>query len=178
MTRLDDVREVLWLEALSTAALQAAGERRAKLQAEAEAEYRTQGHAGNWKFPDIATVTLPVSKETPVVHDLSVFQKWVGQRYPGELEVITRVRESWLRNFLERVVFVEGEQVVMPGDGEIVPGLAVRRGGTPKALSIRAEPNAKAVLALHAGEGLKRMALDAGPSVPVIVAELEASNGE
>lgn len=176
MNRLDRLRGILWLEALAEKAHEEAGKLRAELNREAVEEFKQDGSAPTWRFPDLATLSLAVSKETAVVTDSSAFLKWVEARYPSEVEHVTKVRESWQRNFLDRVVMVEGDVCAMPGDGEVIPGLGVRPGGTPRSLSIKASPEAKAVYSLVAGEGLKIAALEAGASVPLVVAELEASS--
>ena len=176
MSKLDQVREILWLEAVASAALKAAGERRSALQVEAEAAYRTEG-ALKWGIPEVVQVILPLSKEAVVVTDSAKFQAWVQKRYPSEVETVQRVRPAFQENLFNRVVLPEGDVVVMPGDGEIIPGLGVRAGGTPKAVTLKTEPAAKAALAAHAQAGLNQLALGAGPSVPVVIAELEASDG-
>lgn len=172
MSRLDDLREVLWLEALASEALAEAGKRRAKLQLDAEAEYKRDGHAGTWNFPEIAKVILPVSRTAVVVTDAAKFQRWVEDYHPAEIVTTSEVRPSFQKNLIENVADSDGDVVFMPGSGEVIPGLGVRAGGTPRAITIKAEPGAKEVLALSAAEGLKRIAVESGPNRPVVVAEL------
>lgn len=175
MKRLDQIREVLWLEAVASKAIEAAGELRRTLQYDAEAQYKAEGHAGSWHFPDIAKVTLPVSKQAIVVTDSSKFQGWVAANHPAEIEHVAKVREGFTQNLCERLAETDGDVVFMPGTGEVIPGLSVRQGGTPRALSIRAEPAAKAALAAYAARGLERATLEA--QGPVVLAEIEAGNG-
>ncbi len=171
MSRLEQLREVAWLEALAAAALDEAGQRRDALRAEAVAELREQGSASTWRFP-IGSVSLAVSKDKVDPTNLAAFQKWVEERYPDAMQHTVQVSAGWRERFfasLER----EGDRVVDPSTGEVVPGLLFKPGGRPLQLSVRLDPDAKKVLAITAGEGLRHAALVAGPSVPVVIAELE-----
>ncbi len=176
MSRLEQLREVAWLEALAAAAVEEAGKRREALRAEAVEEFRTQGFAPTWRSP-IGSVTLAVSKDKVDLTNPSAFGQWVEQRYPDAIQHIAQVSAGWKETFLASLE-VEGDKVVDPSTGEIVPGLVFKPGGRPLQLSVRLDPSAKKVLALTAEAGLKHAALVAGPSVPVVIAELEQGSAE
>jgi hypothetical protein len=172
VSRLEQLREVAWLEALAAAATEEAGKRREALRAEAVEELKTHGHAASWPFAGIGRITLNLSKDRVECSNPDRFQEWVEQRYPDGIQTVTSVSSSWRERFFASVD-VEGDRVVDPETGEIVPGLLFKAGGKPLHLTVKVESDAKKVLALSAGEGLKHAALVAGPSVPVVLAELE-----
>jgi hypothetical protein len=144
MNRTDRIREVLRLEGLAAAARRRADEHREHLAAEARAELEQQGTAPSWRLPDIGTVTLPLSKLTPVVADPAKLVAWAQQRYPTEVETIHQVRAAFQGALLARVLCDE-DLVVDPDTGEAIPGLTVRPGGTPGQLTIRASRDVKDV---------------------------------
>lgn len=171
MSRLDDLRQVLWLEALASEALAEAGKRRAALQQEAEQDYRER-LSTKFEVRDVVVMTLPLSNRAVVVTDGSKFKSWVAANHPAEIEHVTQVRPAFQKNLLDNVADTDGEVAFMPGTGEVIPGLGVRAGGTPKAITIRPTQGVKEVLALSAAEGLRRIAVESGPNRPVVVAEL------
>lgn len=136
MNRTDRVREVLRLEGLAAAAKKRAAEHRAALDAEARAELDQHGTAPSWRMPGIGTVALPVSTEAPVIDDIAALTKWCRERHPSEVETVEQIRPAFQAALLARLV-CDGDVVVDPDTGEIVPGMAVRRGGMPMSLTIR-----------------------------------------
>jgi hypothetical protein len=146
MNRSERLQELLRLDGLIAAAKERAAEHRVALNAEAAGEYEREGMAPTWRWPDLGTVILPISKETAVISDMEALVEWCRQRHPSELETLVQVRPAFQLALMHRVQ-PAGEVVVDPATGEIVPGLAVRAGGAPKALTIRPTPEATAVFA-------------------------------
>lgn len=146
MNRSERLQALLRLEGLASAARELAAEHRVALNAEATAEYEREGAAPTWRLPDLGSITLPVSHETPFVQDPAAFVDWCRGRYSTEVETVASVRPNFLAAFLKRAQ-PAGEIVMDPATGEIIPGLGVRPGGIPKALTIRANPEAEAVFA-------------------------------
>jgi hypothetical protein len=175
MNRTEHVQAVLWLDAVAAAAKDRAAELRATLTDDARAEYAEQGTAPTWRIPDVATVASSVSRETVALTDESAFTKWVGLRYPDEIEEILRVNPSWMASFLANAT-VSGDVVADAATGEVVPGLTVRAGGRLTGLSIRPSHEAKTVFGAVAQRALAELAVSAGPAVPRVLAELEASH--
>lgn len=148
MTRVEMTRQILIWEAVATGAKEMAGELRDQLAEAAHTELAEQGTAPTWNMPDLATVTLPMSKPTTVVADQTALTQWMRLRRPTETEVT--IRPTSLRSLL-REVRADGDLIHLP-DGEIVPGLEVRPGGQPKALAIRANPACAAQIDAEAAD--------------------------
>lgn len=164
MNRTDRIQEVLRLEGLADAAKRRAAEHRAALDAEARAELEQHGTAPSWRLADIGTVTLPVTKEAPVIADIEALTRWCLDRYPSEVETVHQIRASFQAALLGRLM-CDGDVVVDPATGEIVPGMAVRAGGMPQSLSIRPSRPARAAAAA-AGAALLDSMLLAEAEVP------------
>jgi hypothetical protein len=139
MNRSDRLQELLRLDGLIAAAKERASQHRATLGAEAAGEYEREGMAPTWRWPELGTVILPISKETPVVADAEALVEWCRERYPSELETYVRIRPAFQDALLRRAQPM-GECAMDPATGEVIPGLGVRPGGIPKALTIRATP--------------------------------------
>lgn len=146
MNRAERLQELLRLDGLIAAAKDRAGEHRIALATEAAGEYEREGMAPTWRWPDLGTVILPISKETPVVADAEALVEWCRQRYPSELETFVRVRPAFQDALLKRAQPM-GESAMDPATGELIPGMGVRPGGVPRALTIRATPEATALFA-------------------------------
>lgn len=166
MNRADTVRGVLLWEGVADAAKAKAAAFREQLNADARNEYDEQGTAPTWRLKDIGTVTLPLSTETPYVADLDALTKWAAERYPDQIETITQLRAAFVAALLARVEVDEG-QVIDTTTGEIVPGVGVREGGLPKALSIRPAAAAKTVIRVAADEVVGRLEAEFGVGQPV-----------
>lgn len=164
MNRTEHLQEVLRLEGLADAARQRAQDHRDALAADARDELDREGAAPTWRVSDIGTITLPVSQPTPFVHHPAAFLAWCKQRYPDAIEHIEQVRGSFQTALLAGALLEEGE-VIDGGTGEVIPGVSVRPGGVPKALTIRATPEAKAVFAAIGARLLDDLL--AGPDEPV-----------
>lgn len=145
MNRADTVKAALIWDQVAAAAKDKAANYRAELDADAKAEYAEQGTAPTWRLPDIGSITLPISIETPYVADMAALLKWAAERYPAEVEQVTQLRVEFVAGLVARVI-VSGGLVVDQATGEVVPGFAVREGGQAKALSIRPTPAAKALI--------------------------------
>jgi hypothetical protein len=146
VNRSDRLQEVLRLEGIATAARTRAADHRAALNAEACAEFEQHGTAPTWRLADLGTIILPVSKETPAVRDPAALVEWCRDRHPTEVETLAQIRPAFQHALLKRAQ-PDGDVVVDPVTGEIIPGLCVRPGGIPKALTIRPTPEAEAVYA-------------------------------
>lgn len=147
-SRLDRVREVLRLEGLAAAATARAAAVRAVLGEEARAELAREGTAPSWRMPDIGTVALPLSKEAVVVDGPEALLRWVKERHPEQIRTTEEVWPAFVAHLLASCT-VAGDVAVDPKTGEAVPGLAVRKGGEPKALSITAAKDVKATFAAY-----------------------------
>jgi hypothetical protein len=172
LSRADTVKGVLWLRALMDAAKEKEAELRGQLSADARAELEEQGSAPTWRVLDLARVSLSVSQEAVYVADEWLFRQWVEKRYPDKVEQVSQVKPGWQKHFLAEQVHVD-LGVVFDGDtGELVPGLGLRPGGVPLGVSVTATPAAKQVFAALAEHGLQRLAIEAGPAVPTVLAEV------
>lgn len=147
--RADVVRGVLLWEGVASAAKAKAATFRDQLTADARNEYSEQGTAPTWRLKDVGVVTLPLSNEAPYVADLEALTKWAKERHPDQVETIEQLRAAFVAALLARVEVDEGE-VIDTTTGEIVPGIGVREGGLPKALSITPAKAARALIAVHA----------------------------
>lgn len=171
MSRADTVKQILVLEAVSAHAKQLANEQRELLQDEAKAELEKDGTAPTWRLPSVARVTLPISTQSIEVSNADHLLEWVQHRYPAEVETVStvRVRPSFVTALTGTLLRADEDVVIDPETGEIVPGLSVRPGGTPKALSITAERGVKAAIAAYAAD-MMRTGVWALPG-PVVDAE-------
>lgn len=144
MTRRDDqVQQILLWEQVATRAKARADTVRADLAEAARTEYRDQGAAPSWRLPDLASVTLPLSKPTVQVADPAAWTAWVQANHPTEVE--TTVRPGFLPA-LARSLAPDGEDAVLAGTGEVVPGLRMLPGGVPGALTIRPVAGARTAI--------------------------------
>lgn len=155
MNRAEMTRMILTWEAVAARAQTMAAELRIQLDTAARAELEEQGTAPTWRMPDLATVTLPVSKPSVVVADQTALTKWAALRLPGEVELA--IRPASLRALL-RQVDADGDLIYLRDGGEVVPGLEVRPGGQPKALSIRADPAGMAQISAEADDIMAALA--------------------
>ncbi len=169
MNRVETIRAVVWLDQLAAKAKDEAGKLRADLVADARAEYEEQGTPPTWRPPDLATVAARVSHETAYVADEAAFAAWVQSRYPTEADTRVVVRQAWQELFLKSAA-TSGEVVVDTATGEVVPGLKVRPGGEFLGITISASPLAKQVMGALAEHGLRRLAAEASPEAPVVLA--------
>lgn len=151
MNRFEHIRRVLVWESVAAAARAKAAGIRDQLTADARAEYEEQGTAPTWRLPDIGTVSLPVSKETVYVADERALLAWV-KAFPADdadvIETVERIKPWYVADLLRLVQVVDGN--VIDDLGTVVPGLAVRPGGTPGSLSFRPSTLAKEVAAAGA----------------------------
>lgn len=161
MNRKDVVRNVLIWEQVAASATARAAEYRKQLNADAVAELEEQGTVPTWRMPDIATVSLPVSRERPVVVDERELLGWVQRRHPTEVE--TRVRRGFL-SVVDTKVVVDDGVVVDRETGELVPGMKLQEGGIPGTLRILAADAVKPLIAAHAADMM--IALDAAFNEP------------
>lgn len=144
MSIADDARTILMLEAFAEEAKRLAGERRVRLSERARKQLADDGIAPSWTLPEVAKVTLGTTKTAPYVADMAKLTAWVAAKHPSELE--QTVRAAFVTRLLGQVQIC-GEVVADPETGEIVPGIAVRKGGLPGNLSIKAEPGIKPAMA-------------------------------
>jgi hypothetical protein len=173
MNRMEMIRRTLIWEQVATAAKTRAAELRETLTQDARAEYAEQGTAPTWRLPDIGTVTLPVSTERIVVEDEPALVEWAKRDWPSEVVTTESIRPAFLRVLLDNIAVPAGEVAVDSGSGQVIPGLAVRAGGTPQSLSFRPTRDAKAV----AAAGAERLIEDVAQAIdrPIVLEARDAS---
>jgi hypothetical protein len=144
VNRQQEISQVLLWEAAAKKCKARADAARQRLDEEARAELAEQGTAPTWRLPDIGSVTLPLSQETVYVADEKALLEWCKST-PGEsvVETVERVMPWYVADLLRCYARVVDGQVV-DEDGEVIPGLGVRPGGVPLALSFRPSHEAKA----------------------------------
>jgi len=143
VNRFEMTRQVLLLEAAAAQLKVRAASVRADLNADARAELAEQGTRPTWRT-EMGTWSLPVSEEAATVTDGAQLARWVKQRYPTE--IVETVNPAFQTALLARLQ-PNGDVVVDPSTGEVVPGLGVRPGGVPLTLRFRADATAQAVAA-------------------------------
>lgn len=171
MNRTECVRAIVWLDQVAAKAAEESAKLRLVLATEALTEWEDQGAAPTWRIPDIATVSAVVSHGGVRVVDEAAFIRWVEQRYPTEVETIKKVRTAWQKSFFAAIAAAETGDAD-PNTGEVIPGVEATTGGQMKGVSIRVSAAAKEVFGALAEHGLKQLAADAGPAVPVTLAEI------
>lgn len=149
MNRADVVRQVLIWEQVAAAAQAKAAQFRQMLNADAVAEYTEQGTAPTWRMPEVATVSMPVSRTRPIVSDPDALAAWVARRHPTE--VVQAVRPTFARA-LPGLLRMAGDTVIDPETGEVVPGMTVSEGGTPGSLRIVPTDEARQLISAHAAD--------------------------
>ncbi len=160
MNRTELTQAIIWLDQIAAHAKAEGQKLREQIGSDARKEFEEQGTAPTWRIPDVATIAASVTHESVSVGDNAIFVRWVQSRYMTEVEPVLTVRTAWLTGFLARVR-VDGEQVVDPDTGEVVPGLTVREGGRFAGVSIRPTAEAKAAFGAVAEHSLRKLALDA-----------------
>jgi hypothetical protein len=150
VNRQDRVKEIARREALASAWVKSAKELRAEVEAEALAEYEENGNGVTWTMRDLGKVTLPLSTEAPVISDVEALTKWAKIRHPENVETVEQVRAAFQTWLLQNAEIVADGVVMDPETGEVIPGMAVREGGKPKALTITVERPVKELLANYA----------------------------
>lgn len=172
MNRQDLITRTLMLEQVAAEASARAKRLREALATEARAELEAQGTAPTWRLQDIGTVTLPVSTERVCVQDEAELFKWckahADEGDPADvIETVERIKPSYPAELLTLVQIVDGQ--VIDDLGTVVPGLAIRPGGLPRALSFRPSRDAQAVARATAEKLVGDIELALGG--PVVLAE-------
>jgi hypothetical protein len=164
LNRTDLIREMARREAMAAAWAKSAKEIRARVEADARAEFEANGNGVTWTMRDLGKVILPLSVEAPTVADADVLLKWVAKRHPEQVETVLQVRPAFQTWLLKNVQIGEGAVVIDPETGEVVPGLGVREGGRPGALTLRVDAPVKQLLANYAEQEVTRaLAAEYGP---------------
>lgn len=153
MNRQDKVKEIARQEAIAAAWKENAARLRAEVEAEAKEEFEANGNGITWNFRDLGKVTMPLSTEAPVVADIDALLKWCKERHPENVETVEQVRAAY-QTWLLGNAKCDGDLVVHPGTGEVIPGMAVRQGGQPKALTITVDRDVKALYANYAKQAV------------------------
>lgn len=172
MNHTEVITQIVYLQRLGAAVRQRENELRAKLADEAERALAT-GTVVQWRIPDVATAFAKATHEAVYVADPTAFLAWVDSRYPSEVSTVRLVRPAWEASFLGRVLVEHTDDrrvVVDPATGEVVPGLAVRRGGEFDGVSVRVKAAARDVFDALAADRLARLELEA--TTPVVLAEV------
>jgi hypothetical protein len=164
MNRAERLQELLRLDGLIAAAKARSTEHRVALNLEATGEYEREGMAPTWRWPDLGTVILPLSQEAAVVSDPEALLAWCSERHPEQVFTVVQIRPAYVAALLQGAVLVDGT-AADPSTGEVIPGLAVRTGGIPKALTIRATPDATAIFT-EAGRQMLDQLMPATAEVP------------
>lgn len=163
MNRTERLQEVLRLEGIAAAASTRAKVYREELSVEARDELAREGSAPTWRVPDLATITLSVSKETPYILDEHLLLQWCKDRYPEHVETVERVAGAFRAGLLVDAI-VSGDSIIDGATGEVIPGGGVRPGGVPQSLTIRASHAARVVYAAMGERDLGDLL--AGPDEP------------
>ena len=150
MNIAEETRNIIALEALADEAKRIAAGKRDALAIEARRQLTDSGVAPSWAVPEVAKVTLGLTKTAAFVADEAKLTAWMEARHPARVETTRQIRSPFLTQFLSGLAH-EGEQAVDRETGEIVPGVAVRKGGQPASLSIKAEPEVKRTIAATVG---------------------------
>lgn len=144
MNRTERLREVLRLEGVAAAASARARVYRDELTVEARTEFEREGTAPSWRDPDLATMTLGVSHETPYVTNEVALLEWVADRYPDQVETVEQIRPAFRTRLLDEAVIDDGDAVDAE-TGEVIRGVGVRPGGVAGSLTIRPTHDARVV---------------------------------
>ncbi|HWB34931.1 MAG TPA: hypothetical protein VHA75_02800 [Rugosimonospora sp.] len=164
LTRADKIAEITKREALAAAFRKSAASLREELQAEALAEFETNGTAASWTIRDVGRATLPLSQQAVVIADPDALAKWTKDRHPEHLETVEQVRSAYQTYLLQNAQPHPDGVVLDPITDEVIPGLAVRAGNVPGTLTIVPERGVKAVLAGWAEREVARLlAAENGP---------------
>jgi hypothetical protein len=177
MNRTERLQEVLRLEGLAAAATTRAKYYRDELALEARDELKREGSAPTWRIPDLATISLSVSRETPYVLDEHLLLTWCKQRHPDEVETVEQVRGAF-RGHLLATGILSGDSVAEATTGEVIPGLGVRPGGVPQSLTVRPTHAARVVFAAMGERTLEELlAPPAEPQGHLDMADLPTGGG-
>lgn len=152
MNRAGLAKQAMLYDELAKAAKDKAAGFRSQLDEQARYELATQGTAPTWRLPDVGTIVLPVSSEQIYINDQAKFLEWVQANCPTQITQVPTVSERFIGNLMKDLIAADGE-VVVADTGEVIPGMAVRAGGIPGALTIRPSADARAIVRQHA-EGL------------------------
>jgi hypothetical protein len=113
------------------------------------------------KLPDgtkVATISLVIEASAPEVFDRAALMAWAAEnRSEWCNEIPARVEVSE-KAALEGVEFTPEGIAVTPG-GEVVPGIRMRRGGTPKHTSVKFQPAGRSAIAAAWSDGVFGTAL-------------------
>lgn len=141
LTRADAARAVIAFDAIAAAATERSSEYRGWMQTLAEKEFNAQGVAPGGKIPGIGSFSLPISADAVYPKNDLELLAWVKETHPSEVVVSEAIRPAFLKKLIKDSDIV-GDSVAY--EGEIVPGLAVRKGGQLKSVSIRPDAAVKA----------------------------------
>jgi hypothetical protein len=147
----EETRRILILEAVADEARREAAEGRARLADRARRQLAEEHVAPSWNLPEIAKVTLGVSSPKIEIDDTTKLLAWVEARNPDGVIRVPTIRPEYLAQLLGEVIVDHGI-VLWTQTGEVVPGLKLRPGGQPKALSIVPHTGVRAGLAAVAAE--------------------------
>lgn len=152
-TIADDVRNILILEAFATEATKLAAIRRRSLDERARKQLNEEGIAPSWELPNVAKVTLALTKQALFVADVDKLTAWMGARRPEAVEQVAQLKPGAAAQLVGTLI-IDGDVAVDPETGEIVPGIGVRKGGQPKSLSVVQADGVKAVVAAQVAQML------------------------
>lgn len=87
----------------------------------------------------VGSVAMTVGSRSIIVTDEAEFIDWCDEFHPDEVEVITRVRPAYIAHGLTMI-----DDAVIDGQGNIVPGVAIRK--SPGYLAVKPDKNKADVL--------------------------------
>lgn len=122
---------------------------RAAIKAAARADFEEQGTAPTYRMPGY-TVSTSITHDGIEVVDEQLWLEFVTRRWPGEVETVRRVRSSWQSVYFAAVLG-RGDPPC-DDEGTVLPGLAYRRGGEFRSVSVLPDAQTKWLLRKTAAE--------------------------
>lgn len=147
-------REELFERWMAHSAAAAALEKRIK--AKVRAAYDEEGSADTWRLA-AGSVSASLDHDRVEVVDEEAWLDWVRQHHPDEIVMVPTVRPASREALLGGLLPVDPDELepgeatsCMDSDGTVVPGVALRRGGTFRSVSLRPDSDTKRRLAAAA----------------------------
>jgi hypothetical protein len=136
MNNTAKVRQIITWERLAEQAIKRARQLRAEITADL-VQAISNGGEQTTEYEALATVTLPLTTTGIITTNTTALTNWLIQHYPAAVEPIVQIRPDALKTLLKQIDIANGTPTL---SGVPVPGLDVRRGGQPKALTIKPHP--------------------------------------
>lgn len=159
MNIAEETKHIIALEALAEEAKRVAAGKRQAIEAAARDELTGKGVAPSWAVPQVGKVWLSLTKQAAVVSDMAALSKWVADRHPEQMQLVAQIRPAFLGQLLAGLTI--DDDMAIDANGEIVPGVSVRKGGQPDKLTVKADPDVKRTV----GDTLAAMLATAHPAI-------------